>query len=475
MSKVSITFLGGAETVTGSRFLVESTDAKVLIDAGLFQGLKELRLKNWDNFPVDTSTIDAVVLTHAHLDHCGYLPLLVKQGYKNPVYLTSNTAKLAKVIMLDSARIQVEDAKYASKKGYSKHSSPLPLYTEDDVNKTITKFRSILFREKTKIAKNTFVTLYPAGHILGAAFVLLEISGEKLLFTGDLGRNQHPILVAPDPFPTENISALISESTYGARVHETPSSAFTDAINKTINRGGSVLIPAFAVDRTEVILMKLRELMEQKEIPKVPVFVDSPMALTSLSHYRNAISNADVEIRPDFVTRYANQDPFGPDTLQEMRSIEESKKLNNPKNSCIIVSASGMGTGGRVVHHLRQMLPNPLHTVLLVGYQAIGTRGHALENGAEKIKMHGELVDVNASIIKIEGFSVHADGSELIEWFRKVKKPNQIFLVHGEIESASIFAQRLEIELKWDPVIPEPFKKYEIGGKAQVSSPAYDI
>lgn len=462
MSNVSITFLGGAETVTGSRFLVENDQVKVLIDAGLFQGLKKLRLKNWDEFPVDTSTIDAVVLTHAHLDHCGYLPLLVRQGYKNPVYLTSNTARLAEVVMKDSARIQVEDAKYAAKKGYSKHESPQPLYTEDDVNKTINKFKKIDFRVRTEIAKESFVTLFPAGHILGAAFILLEIGGEKLLFTGDLGRNQHPILVAPDPYPTDDISALITESTYGARVHESPSSMFTDAINKTINRGGSILIPAFAVDRTEVILMKLRELMDLNLIPKVPVFVDSPMALTSLGYYRNAVSAGDAEIRPDFIRQYADQDPFGPDTLQEMKTVEDSMKLNNPKNSCIIVSASGMGTGGRVVHHLKQMLPNPLHSVLLVGYQAVGTRGHALENGAETIKMHGQMVEVKASIVKIEGFSVHADGSELIEWFGKGKKPHQIFLVHGEIESAEIFAQRLEIELKWDPVIPVPMKKYEI-------------
>ena len=475
MSKVSITFLGGAETVTGSRFLVESDEAKVLIDAGLFQGLKQLRLKNWDEFPVDTSTIDAVILTHAHLDHCGYLPLLVRQGYRNPVYLTSNTAKLADVVMKDSARIQVEDAKYASKKGYSKHDSPKPLYTEDDVDKTLTKFKETEFRVKTQVAKNTFITLFPAGHILGAAFVLLEIGGEKLLFTGDLGRNQHPILVAPDPYPDGEISALITESTYGARVHESPSSVFTDAINKTINRGGSILIPAFAVDRTEVILMKLRELMDTQQIPRVPVFVDSPMALTSLKHYRSAIASGDTEIRPDFIRQFANEDPFGPDTLQEMKTVEDSMKLNNPKNSCIIVSASGMGTGGRVVHHLKQMLPNPLHSVLLVGYQAVGTRGHALENGAEKIKMHGQLVDVKASIVKIEGFSVHADGSELIQWFGKGKKPNQIFLVHGEIESAEIFAQRLEIELKWAPVIPVPMKKYEIIQNPDRSSSDFSI
>jgi len=215
--------------------------------------------------------------------------------------------------------------------------------------------------------------------------------------------------------------------------------------------------------------------MDLNLIPKVPVFVDSPMALASLGHYRNAVTSGDVEIRPDFIRQYADQDPFGPDTLQEMKTVEDSMKLNNPKNSCIIVSASGMGTGGRVVHHLKQMLPNPLHSVLLVGYQAVGTRGHALENGAEKIKMHGQLVDVKASIVKIEGFSVHADGSELIEWFGKGKKPKQVFLVHGEIESAEIFAQRLEIELKWAPIIPVAFKKYPISPRLESSSTNYSI
>ncbi|MFZ9360828.1 MAG: MBL fold metallo-hydrolase, partial [Candidatus Nanopelagicales bacterium] len=230
MSKVSITFLGAAETVTGSRFLVEFEDKKVLVEAGLFQGLKELRLKNWDPFPVDPSSIDAVIISHAHLDHCGYVPLLVKAGFNKNIYSTENTLKLAEVILNDSARIQMEDAKYALKKGFSKHNPPKPLYDESDVNKTLSKFKTIKFRSKTEILKNVFITFYPAGHILGAAFILLEIGGENLLFTADLGRNQHPILVSPDPIPDIEISALITESTYGARVHESPIENFTNAI-----------------------------------------------------------------------------------------------------------------------------------------------------------------------------------------------------------------------------------------------------
>jgi len=462
MSKVSITFLGAAETVTGSRFLVEFEDKKVLVEAGLFQGLKELRLKNWDPFPVDPSSIDAVIISHAHLDHCGYVPLLVKAGFNKNIYSTENTLKLAEVILNDSARIQMEDAKYALKKGFSKHNPPKPLYDESDVNKTLSKFKTIKFRSKTEILKNVFITFYPAGHILGAAFILLEIGGENLLFTADLGRNQHPILVSPDPIPDIEISALITESTYGARVHESPIENFTNAINKTINRGGSILIPAFAVDRTEVILIRLRELMDQNLIPRVPIYVDSPMALSSLKHYRNAVSNSDTEIRVSFIADYKNQDPFDPQTIKEMKTVEESMKLNNPAHSCIIVSASGMATGGRVVHHLKNMLPNPIHTVLLVGYQAIGTRGHALVTGAEQIKMHGGMVDVKAEIVKVEGFSVHADGSELIQWFKKGKSPKNVFIVHGELESSVIFAQRLESELKWKPIIPKPSQKFEI-------------
>ncbi len=462
MSKVSITFLGGAETVTGSRFLVEYEDKKILIEAGLFQGLKELRLKNWDKFPIEPSSIDAIVISHAHLDHCGYLPLLIKNGFRNSIFLSSNTALLAEIILKDSARIQVEDAKYASKKGFSKHNPPQPLYDENDVQKTLSKFENLKFRTKTEISSNVFVTIFPAGHILGASYILLQIGNKNLLFTGDLGRNQHPILVAPDPLPNLEISALITESTYGARTHESPVEEFTKVINRAVKRGGSILIPAFAVDRTEVILIKLKDLIDQNQIPRIPIYVDSPMALESLHLYRKAVARKDVEIRNEFVDKNFNRDPFDTFTLNEIKSVEDSKSINEPKNSCIIISASGMATGGRVVHHLKHMLPNPLHTILLVGYQAIGTRGHALVNGAEQIKMHGQMVDVKAEISKVEGFSVHADGTELIDWFKKGQKPGKVFIVHGETESAEIFAQRLEIELNWHPIIPKSMQKFEI-------------
>lgn len=462
MSKVSITFLGAAETVTGSRFLVEFEDKKVLVEAGLFQGLKELRLKNWDPFPVHPSSIDAVIISHAHLDHCGYAPLLVKAGFNKTIYSTENTLKLSEVILKDSARIQMEDAKYALNKGFSKHNPPKPLYDENDVDKTLNNFKTLRFRNKTEILKDVFLTFYPAGHILGEAFILLQIGNENLLFTADLGRNQHPILVAPDPIPDVKISALITESTYGARVHESPIEEFISAINKTIKRGGSILIPAFAVDRTEVILIRLKELMDQQLIPRVPIYVDSPMALSSLKHYRGAVSRGDTEIRLSFIADYKNQDPFDPQTVKEMKTVEESMQLNDPKSSCIIVSASGMATGGRVVHHLKNMLPNPIHTILLVGYQAVGTRGHALVTGAEQIKMHGGMVEVKAEIVKVDGFSVHADGSELIQWFKKGKKPKHVFVVHGEPESSAIFAQRLEYELDWKPIIPKAAQKFNI-------------
>ncbi|MFM6980815.1 MAG: MBL fold metallo-hydrolase, partial [Micrococcales bacterium] len=388
----SIRFLGAAGTVTGSRFLLQCGSTRVLVDCGMFQGLKELRLKNWADFAVDPASIDAVVLTHAHLDHCGYLPRLVKLGFRGTVFTTRFTAQLAEVILRDSARIQTEDAAYAQKKKFSKHNPPVALYDENDVEQSMKLFEPQEFNSKVKVAEQTFVTFIPSGHILGAAYLEVEFFGKKLLFTGDMGRPDHPLLVAPVIRPMQSIDALISESTYGDREHEPQTSNFEDVIRQTVARGGSVLIPAFAVDRTEVILVRLRELVEAGKIPSVPIYCDSPMALKALAFYRRAIDDQSDEIRPEIHEKWSGSDPFDPGTLVELTSVEESKTVNNPQQPCIIISASGMATGGRVVHHLRDMLPNPKHTVILVGYQAIGTRGRALSDGAEFVKMHGELV-----------------------------------------------------------------------------------
>ncbi|MEY4079414.1 MAG: hypothetical protein RIS80_1183, partial [Actinomycetota bacterium] len=426
-----------------------------MVDCGLFQGLKELRLKNWEPLAVDPAEIDAVILSHAHLDHCGYLPRLVKDGFGGKIFSTKFTARLAEVILRDSARIQVEDAAYAAKKKFSKHNPPLALYNEEDAIKAIGQFSEQEFATRVQVAEQTFVTFRPSGHILGAATLEVEFFGKRLMFTGDLGRNEHPLLVSMGHIPTGHFDAVVTESTYGDREHVVPTTDFEDAIKRTIARGGSVLIPAFAVDRTEVILVKLRELMEQDLIPRVPIYADSPMALKALTFYRNAIDEGSPEIRAEVRDQWRGRDPFDPGTLVELLTVEESKTINDPAQPCIIISASGMGTGGRVVHHLRQMLPKAKHTVLLVGYQAIGTRGRNLVDGAEEVRMHGEMVPVKASIEQIGSFSVHADSNELIEWLgAATPAPKQVFVVHGESGAAETLGDRIKSQLGWSSHVP---------------------
>lgn len=427
-----------------------------MVDCGLFQGLKELRLRNWAPLPIEAVKIDAVLLTHAHLDHCGYIPKLVEQGFKGKVHLTSYTAKLAAVILRDSARIQTEDAKYAAKKGFSKHNPPKPLYDEDDAARAIQRFQEEKFYERVQVAEQTFVTFHPAGHILGAAILEVEFFGKKLLFSGDLGREEHPLLVSPQKVVAGKFDAIITESTYGDRQHEAKSKDLEAIINETIDGGGSVLIPAFAVDRTEIILVRIRELMESGAIRKVPVFADSPMALKALDYYREAINEGSPEIRENIRNEWAGRDPFDPGSLVELESVEQSKTVNNPVQPSIIISASGMGTGGRVVHHLRQMLPKAKHTIIFVGYQAVGTRGRSLVDGAEQVKMHGEYVPVRARIEQIEEFSVHADVDELIDWLGSAsEEPGQVFVVHGEGGVAESFSDQVVKKLGWKSHAPK--------------------
>lgn len=427
-----------------------------MVDCGMFQGLKELRLKNWDPLGFDAKQIDAVVLTHAHLDHCGYIPKLVEQGFTGKIHSTFYTAKLAEVILLDSARIQTEDAKWAAKKGFSKHNPVKPLYDEADATKAISQFQTEEFESRIQIAPETFVTFKPSGHILGAAIVEIEFFGKVLMFSGDLGRDNHPLLVNPSRLAIGHLDVILTESTYGDREHVAPTTDFEKCINETVALGGSILIPAFAVDRTEIILMKIRELMEEGKIPRIPVYADSPMALKALDYYRDAINTESKEIRPEVIAKWKNKDPFDSGTLVELHSVDESKTINNPTQPCIIISASGMGTGGRVVHHLRQMLPNPKHTVLLVGYQAIGTRGRALADGAKEVKMHGEMVEVNARVEQIGEFSAHADSTELIAWLATATEaPKQIFVVHGEAGVADSFSQLIHTKLGWNSRAPK--------------------
>lgn len=450
MNTPKIQFLGAAGTVTGSRFLLTCGNTKVMVDAGLFQGLKELRLKNWNPLGVDASSLSAVVLTHAHLDHCGYIPKLVKDGFAGKIHMTKYTAKLAEVILRDSARIQTEDAKYAAKEKFSKHNPPKALYEEPDAAKAFEQFEVDSFNERVQVADETFVTFHPSGHILGAAFVEVEFFGKRILFTGDMGRPNHPLLNAPDRLPAGKFDAIVTESTYGDREHVQSTTNFEDAINQTIDRGGSVLIPAFAVDRTEIILVQLREMMENGVIRRVPVYADSPMALRALAFYREAIDEDSPEIRDEIVAAWRGRDPFDPGTLVELPTVEDSKTINNPKTPCIIISASGMATGGRVVHHLRDMLPKQQHTVMLVGFQAMGTRGRRLVEGQEEVKMHGVMVPVRAQIEQIQSFSVHADSDELIDWLKSgTEAPGQVFVVHGEAGAADAFSDRIKSQLGW--------------------------
>jgi len=462
MSNVSIAFLGATETVTGSRFLVTSEKSKILVDCGMFQGIKSDREKNWQPFPVDPKSIDAVVLSHAHLDHCGFLPVLSRDGFKGLIYATQYTHDLAAVILHDSARLQTEDAKYAMKKKFSKHDPPKALYGTTDVEKTLDLFKNVDFRTRIQLTEDSYLTFFPSGHILGSSFILLEVADRKFLFTSDLGRNNHPLLSNPDAPPRNGIDVVVTESTYGDRVHDTPPEEFAHELNAAFKRGGHVLIPAFAVDRTEVILMALRELIDSKQIPVVPIYVDSPMALSALNFYRAAINAESEEIREGVHQKWHEVDPFDPGNLHQMQTTEESISLNDISGNSIIISASGMGTGGRVVHHLEHMLPDPKNTVILVGFQAAGTRGRSLEEGVDKVKMHGSWIPVNAHIAKVNRFSVHADSDELLDWLKKTAAPSQCFVVHGEPDGQRALKERLERELHWNAIIPKSGQFFSI-------------
>lgn len=448
-----LTFLGAAGTVTGSRFLIDTPGARVLVDAGLFQGLKPLRLRNWRPFPVDPATIDAIAVTHAHVDHIGYLPVLVRDGYRGPVHATHGTTALARIVLPDAGHLQEEEAVYANRKGFSKHHPALPLYTEADARLAAGRIRAHPFHRETEIAPGVHVTMRPAGHILGSATVTVRLADHgdrRIVFSGDLGRPHHPILRPPDPIGRADV--VVTESTYGDRRHDDAGAhdQLRDAIVATVSRGGTVLIPAFAVDRTEVVLYHLRELLHAGEIPDVPVFVDSPMALAALRVYRDAIARDETDVRAG-VADIA--DPFGAGHITEIRAVEESMALADHLAPCIIVSASGMATGGRVVHHLRRLLPDHRNTILLVGFQAPGTRGRLLADGARQVKMLGRYVPVRADVVDLEAFSVHADRHELLDWIDTVDRPpDTVYVVHGEPRAAEALRAAIDERDGWNGV-----------------------
>ncbi|MFC5998110.1 MBL fold metallo-hydrolase RNA specificity domain-containing protein [Quadrisphaera sp. GCM10027208] len=446
----TLTFLGGTGTVTGSKFLLEQEGSRLLVDCGLFQGLRELRRRNWEPLPLDPSGLAAVVLTHAHLDHCGYLPRLVRDGFSGPVLCTPDTAELVAVVLRDSAHLQEEDARYAAGAGYSKHHPPLPLYDAADAERAIALLRPTPFGERVRPAPGLEVLLSPAGHILGSATVLVVAGGRRVVFSGDLGRPVHALLSPPAPLP--EVDAVVLESTYGDREHPEPDpEVLAGAIRRTVRRGGVVLVPAFAVDRTELVLAELERLRSAGEIPDVPVVVDSPMALASLRIYRTALREGHPDVRPDARTLLDRSD------VREARTVEESMRLNAPALPCIIVSASGMAAGGRVVHHLKHLLPDPRNTVVLTGFQAPGTRGRDLLEGARRLKMHGRYVPVRAEVVEVRDFSCHADASELVDWVRGAPRPPAVvYVVHGEPAASAALADRLEDELGVLAVPPRP-------------------
>lgn len=444
----SLTFLGAAGSVTGSKFLLTVGERRILVDAGMFQGEKELRRLNWADFPVPPDTITDVLLTHAHLDHVGYLPVLVKAGFAGPVWCTAYTVDLASIVLRDAGFLQERDAEDARVGGWSKHATPLPLYDSGDVERTLPLLTPVDYDRELDLGDGISAQWTRAGHILGAASVRVQTPDGSVLVSGDLGRGDHPVLRPRETPPGADV--VLVEATYGDREHPEPRNlpheALADAIRRTIDRGGSVLIPAFAVDRTEIVLKALSDMRRDGRIPRTPVYVNSPMAGAALDVYTRATD----ELRADLDLSDIRGD------LREVRTADESRELTlGTQSPSIIISSSGMATGGRVLHHLERMLPDPRNAVVLTGYQAVGTRGRALLEGAKRLKMHGRYVGVRAEIVKDEEFSVHADASELVAWVRELDPPPAtVFCVHGEPAAAVALAARVTEELGLDAVVP---------------------
>jgi metallo-beta-lactamase family protein len=473
----SITFLGAAQTVTGSKYLLDSGTSRVLIDAGLFQGLKELRERNWQRLPIEAKDIDAIVLTHAHLDHCGYLPRLVSEGFRGRVFCTPGTKDLCGIVLPDSGRIQEEDAEQANRHGYSKHAPALPLYTENDAMHALTLLQPVGYERPVPATAGVEVEFINAGHLLGSSYARVRVGGKTVLFGGDLGRFDRPVL--PDPTLVANADYLLVESTYGNRVHteDNEGEKLSTIIRETAGRGGRVIIPSFAVGRVEELLWWIRKLEAEKRIPVLPVFVDSPMAAAALARYSERANELDPDLHPedkDEVTPHgpaAHQDQevrrsqarrerelcvFCTEKFRTVSSTQESKDLTASRIPSIIISSSGMATGGRVLHHLKASLPDARNTVLLVGFQAEGTRGRRLLNGEKTIRIHGIDVPVQAQVDSIDSMSAHADSTEILRWLRGFQAPpKRTFIVHGEPTAMQALQAAITTELHWDAYAPQ--------------------
>ena len=443
----TLRFLGGTETVTGSKYLIESGGKRVLVDCGLFQGYKALRERNREPFPVPPDTIDAVLLTHAHLDHSGYVPALVRDGFRGPIITTTGTAELCSILLPDSAHLLEEEAAHAARKGYSKHNPPKPLYTIQDVEQALSQFRTANFDDILDVVPGLKATFLPAGHILGAAQLHIDVAGTSLHFTGDMGRQHDPLMKPPREF--EGADILITESTYGNRTHPNidPEKELAPALKPVLDRGGVVVIPAFAVGRTQGLMLHIWRLMDRGEIPRVPIYVNSPMAASATRMYHKHQEEHTIPIE-EFEAVY--------DVAHMVGTVEESKALNERHGPMIIIAASGMMTGGRVLHHLVAFGEDPNNAIVISGYQAGGTRGALLAEGATTLRIFGHDVPIRAEVIQLESMSGHADSSEILEWMKRAPRaPKMTYVTHGEMDAADRMRFRISSELKWNVRAPE--------------------
>jgi len=456
-----LTFLGAARTVTGSKYLVEIGSSRVLVDCGLFQGQYELRRRNWDELPVRADSIDAVVLTHAHLDHVGYLPRLAAQGFRGRVFCTPGTQDLAQLVLVDSAHIQEEDARAANQGHYSKHETAEPLYTVTDAWRALSMLQPVGFDRPMPVVSGVEISFVPMGHLLGSAAIRMRFTGEDrtVVFGGDLGRYGRPVL--QDPQPIAEADVLLCESTYGDRLHEPDDGGarLASIVNETHARGGKLVIPAFAIGRVEEVLYWLKRLEEEKRIPVQPVYLDSPMAIEALKFY----ARRGDELDQSFQGRRNTLTAFQTQNFRTVPSPRDSADLVNSTRPAIVVASSGMATGGRVLHHLDRVLPDPRHTVLFVGYQAAGTRGRSLVDGARQVKMLGHLVDVAARIEKIDSMSAHADQGEILRWLGGFSRPpGRMFIVHGEPVAQDALKAKIKDTLGWDASCPDYRESVEL-------------
>lgn len=473
-----IQFLGAAGTVTGSKHLINTngdlsgkTGFQVLVDCGLFQGPKEWREKNWRETPISAKEIDAVIITHAHLDHSGWLPKLVKEGYRGPIYATPSTIDLCGILLPDSGHLQEEDAAFHNKVKSSKHTPALPLYTLEEAQECLQYFQPVPFGDVKQLRPDFSFRFVRAAHILGSAMVEVTVgvapNSRKLLFTGDLGRvrgnNLAPGRVTyAGPTEGETADLLVTESTYGNRLHphDDPRPEMAKLITDTVKRGGSVLVPAFAVERTQKFLFMLKELMETNQIPRLPVFADSPMAINAVKIFLKHSEEFSQETK-DLIAKHGS--PLNWDGFNFCSTPQESKKINDSRYPCIIVSANGMCTGGRIQHHLLLRLPDPRNLILFIGYQAVGTRGRQIKDGEPQVKIFGQIIPVRAQVAAIEQFSDHADTPEMLEWMKSfTAAPKQTYLVHGEPAAAAALRLAIATTLKWNVDIAEYMQKREI-------------